>query len=483
MLGEKSSEENSGLNDEFGLKTEDRRVHPKNYDFNNSALKSTYRPYYDKRNKLEEEFKINTKKLFSQRYDIDNDYFNDVNIKKELNQLKKSHSIKIKKTRFEALFFPQTQILSSRFSFSDSSSSSDILQQLKPKKKTNQISNIRTKKKKLTKKLLNVVNKNYLDYKNISQNNDEYPITIITEETDKECSLNPMLNNGNNNSVYKNSINSKAKMIEIESFKINNKKRRKDKKKKNTKNKEKQKLFGLNEIKINNYETKKNRELLLNSSVEDNNEKDDYNQINDEIYPGEVIQINNEENLLDKKFDFNLDYNLETNYNLSTNIEQNNRNREVTKLLKYFDEESKSIHNNKNNIIPKESSFIKSSKNLSKNRNYSNKLIFNNDNDTSNETSKNGVSSINLNIKSNWDNNILSINNDISLTINSSYENYNIISGDKLIKSKFLQNKLKEYIINESLNLSSSYLRNTSIRKMNTLEQNMKLKEDKINQF
>ena len=82
-VGEKSSEENSGLNDEFGLKTEDRWVHPKNYDFNNSALKSTYRPYYDKRNKSEEEFKINTKKLFSQRYDIDNDYFNDVNIKKE----------------------------------------------------------------------------------------------------------------------------------------------------------------------------------------------------------------------------------------------------------------------------------------------------------------------------------------------------------------------------------------------------------------
>ena len=477
-VGEKSSEENSGLNDQFGLKTEERWVHPQNYDFNNSALKSTYRPYYDKRIKSEEEYEINTKKLFSQRYDIDNDYFNDANLKKEINKLKKCHSIKIKKTRFEAIFFPQTQILSSRFSFSDSSSSTDILQQLKPKKMTNQNSKIRSKKKKLTKKLFNVVNKNYMDYKNISQNHDDYPITIIAEETDKECSLNPMLNNGNN-SVYKNSINSKAKILKNESFKISNKKRRKDKKKKNTKNKEKQNLFRLNEIKIDNYETIKNRELLLNSSLEANNENDDYYQINEEIYPGEVIQINNEENLLDKKFDFNLDYNLETNYNLSTNIEQNNRNREVTKLLKYFDEESKSIHNNKNNIIRKESSFIKSSKNLSKNRNYSNKLLFNNDNDTSNESSKNGVSSINLNIKSNWDNNILSINNDISLTINSSYENYNIISGDKLIKSKFLQNKLKEYIINESLNLSSSYLRNTSIRKTTSLEQNMKLKEDK----
>ena len=38
---------------------------------------------------------------------------------------------------------------------------------------------------------------------------------------------------------------------------------------------------------------------------------------------------------------------------------------------------------------------------------------------------------------------------------------------------------MKEYIINESLNLSSSYLRNTSIRKTTSLEQNIKLKEDK----
>ena len=46
---------------------------------------------------------------------------------------------------------------------------------------------------------------------------------------------------------------------------------------------------------------------------------------------------------------------------------------------------------------------------------------------------------MNLKLKTNWDNNSLSIKNDISLTINSSYENYNLISGEKLIKSKALQ--------------------------------------------
>ena len=48
----------------------------------------------------------------------------------------------------------------------------------------------------------------------VKDNNDEedYPITIIAEETDKECSQNPMLKS-NNNSVYKNSVNSKTKIL------------------------------------------------------------------------------------------------------------------------------------------------------------------------------------------------------------------------------------------------------------------------------
>ena len=93
-------------------------------------------------------------------------------------------------------------------------------------------SQIRKKKKKLTKKLTYLVNQNKINYLNSNQNNEDYPFSIIQEETDKECSLNPILNNGNNNSVYKNSINSKAKMLENESIKQNNKKGKKENKKK-----------------------------------------------------------------------------------------------------------------------------------------------------------------------------------------------------------------------------------------------------------
>ena len=44
---------------------------------------------------------------------------------------------------------------------------------------------------------------------------------------------------------------------------------------------------------------------------------------------------------------------------------------------------------------------------------------------------------------------------------------------------RIIKSKLKEYLISESLNLSGTDLRNTGIKKTNTLEQNMKLKEDK----
>ena len=58
-----------------------------------------------------------------------------------------------------------------------------------------------------------------------------------------------MINNGNNNSIYKNSMNSKTKMLENGSIKQNNKKEKKEhKRKKNHYHKEQQNLFGLNNI-------------------------------------------------------------------------------------------------------------------------------------------------------------------------------------------------------------------------------------------
>ena len=227
---------------------------------------------------------------------------------------------------------------------------------------------------------------------------------------------------------------------------------------------------------MNNYETFKNTKTLINSSEDVFSEIDEENKINTEIYPDELIQITNGENILQKKFDINQINDIEKNFNISSNIEQN-RNRELAKLLKYFDEESKSIHNK---ITIKESSHsqVKSSNKISKQKNNSNKLFFDKEDDSSSESNRSAVSAINLNFKSNWDNNTLSINKDITLNISSSYENFNAISGAKLIKSKILQNKLKTYLINEIDNLSKIDEK-TDIKKLNTQEQNITIKDEK----
>ena len=483
-VNEKISEENIS-NDEFDIKKTGVWEHPKNIDLNNSALNTTYKKINDKQNNSEGEsqLRVKTKNLFFQNNEMNDNYFNDMIIKKQLKTIKRSHSVKLIKTKFNSLFFPDEQILINSFSFSDTSSSEKVQQQQIPNKKVrlNNDNGIRTKKKKLTKKLLDVFNRNYMYYKGLNKpNEDDYPITVIAEETDKECSLNPMLNNTNNinnNSVYKNSINSKTKMIENQTIKERNEGNKLNNKNKKTKNKKMQSLFGISDIKIDNYESIKNKEILINSS-EDNSSEDNYyenDKINNEIYPGELININSVENLLDKKIDFNSDYKIETTFNINSNIENNNRNRDLAKLLKYFDEESRTINYNTSMKSMKVSSNFKSSKNL----NNSNKLIFNHDNDSSAIISKNDVSSLNLNLKTNWDNTTLSINSDIKLSIDSSYENYNLISGEKLIKSKLLQNKVKEYLIKESLNIPNYELKNVDIKRNNSLEQKTKLQEDK----
>ena len=469
--------ESSESNDEF-LKKSDMWVRPKNFDLNNSALNSTKKHLIELRSKSVDGLRIRYKKFFLNKNGINDEYFEEYNTKNIFQKIKKCHSVKISNTNFNSLFYPESQTFVHHISFSDSSSSS-ILEQRKKKFVKRKDHNIRSKKKKLTKKLMDVFNRNYMYYKGINKKNeeDDYPITIIAEETDKECSLNPMLKS-NNNSVYKNSINSKTKILDDEDTNPINRKRNKNhKKNKNKEKKPKQSLFGLTDIKINNYETVKNREILINTS-EDNNSIEDENEniINNEIYPNELIEINNTENLLDKKINYNSQYDIENNYKINSNLE-NNRNKELEKLLKYFEEESKSIHIKE---TLKDSSYIKSSNKISRIANNSNKLIFHHENDSSSEQSKNAASSIHLNLKTNWDSNSFSIKNDISLTINSSYENYNIISGEKLIKSKSLQNKLKEYLINEVTNETSREIKNSNrIKKTNSLEQNLKSKEEK----
>ena len=64
-----------------------------------------------------------------------------------------------------------------------------------------------------------------------------------------------------------------------------------------------------------------------------------------------------------------------------------------------------------------------------------------------------------------WDSQIFSINNTISFQYDSSYENSNLISGDKLIKSKLLQNKLKTFLIEEASKVYSRSNTNNNLYK------------------
>ena len=478
-VNENISEDDNGSNDtlkeKFGLNEDSPWAHNKNYDFNNSALKSLPK-YSIRRTKSQNYFRVSNKNIFKNNENIDDDYFDKDN---ENINMRKCHSIKeFKYKKFLTYISQKYNSDVSPISFSDSFSSElSIKEEQPPKNKKKNKYNIRSKKKKLTKKLLDVFNRNYKYYKGINKSiskKKEYPVTIITEETDKECSLNPMLNN--NNSVNKYSMNSKAKMIEDDGTNPINKKKRKSK---NRNKKKKQSLFGLKDIEINNYGNNKNKKFLIKTSSDEDIESQIDEQINNEIYPGELIEINQEENLFNKKFNNNSQYNIETNLNINSNIET--KNRDLERLLNYFDEESKELRNNtllkkssnyKNKKKEKEKS-LKSSKVSKSGKNFNN-VIFNQESSSSSSSnsSENGISLINL--KGNWDTNILSVNNSVSLRINSSYENYNVISGNKLIKSKSLQNKLKTYLINEVFNDSSTNLETNIIKKTRSSDQKSK---------
>ena len=191
---------------------------------------------------------------------------------------------------------------------------------------------------------------------------------------------------------------------------------------------------------------------IRNDQKEDNSESENsYNKvISNELNTDEVINFINEENLLNKKIDLDL---VSSNKSTHNNLEF--KNSKLNLLLKILD--------NKNDI-PQKDKYIKANGNIiNENSEKNNNSSVNNENKIDNGT-KNLVSNdsnencavpqnkINKNIirpvlskKSN----VLSINNNISFKIDSSYENFNEISGKILIKNRILQNKLKNYLLDE----------------------------------
>ena len=180
--------------------------------------------------------------------------------------------------------------------------------------------------------------------------------------------------------------------------------------------------------------------------------------VNDEIYPGEEIKINKENNLLFNK-KLNLPY--QNNKKFVNESSVDNKNSKIHLLLNSFEKE--------NSLIDEES--IKK---------YRQKISsINGDNDKiskSNFSSKNNKldSSLLSPIKINFDKkdkkritfeqNLLSINSELSFSYESSYDNCNLLTGEKLIKSKLLKDKLKNYLINE-MNVSSA-VHNSNIKKI-----------------
>ena len=483
-----NSSDNEELSDgpyakEFGIKESGVGLHPQNFDLNNSAFNSKKKIVLKKNKSLNNEQIKNLNQFFKDK-DIQDDYFmiNNQNINKDK---KNCVSTRIDKD-FDILSTYRNKLALSSFSSSSSNSSSSSKKNVKD--------DVKFCSSKNSQKLIDVFKGNYKFYKKINKNNKdeklERPSTIISEEPDKECSFkytNSIQKLGKlspTNRRIGNTLSVKKSLLEEEIKPINE----------NDNEDEDLYTKNLSLIQKNSsslIEWNKNNTNFVYNNQEDSisNNSSFEKEINEEIYPGEEIQVNKEENLLNKKIDLSIEDNL-NDYNSDFDF----KNTKIEKLLKSFDKiKKKEIHNDNdsdNDLYYKEK-IIHNSSNLSgKNEDY--KILINDNNSSisnhfcsnkNNHLNLNNISSkkmeSSINIKMNWDSNILSINNNISLQFDSSYENYNLISGEKLIKNKDLQNKVKNFLINEISNLGRLNSNNIFIKKTNSFAESNKFNENK----
>ena len=305
-------------------------------------------------------------------------------------------------------------------------------------------------KLKFGQKVLDAFNRNYKFYKgnntNIKENKNQ---TIISEETDQEGTI----EHGFNTIIKMPNFSSIVNPFKFYSTKIINI------------NNHLNRNVNISKSALTNKEEKEKYESEFESS---------YNQeINQELGSSETIRVINEENLLNKKIDMDF---ISTKQSEINNKRMDNsmdfKNSKLQILLKCFDDEidktqkEKFINNNiENNIIKEKSNENNESSNDEENRYnkvVSNKnVVYNFDSSFSDESSdskKMYSSPINNKseniIKQNYTCKILTITNNISFQVESSYENFNLISGEILIRNKPLQNKLINYLLDEIQKLS-----------------------------
>ena len=461
-----------------------RKLYQKDY-LNNSALKTIKEKASIRKTQSLTNAKINYNNFFKNIEIDDNDFIIDTNDKKKVclsdnNDRKIRRKIKLSSSIKKALALSSSSSESSGSSLSPPSINSSVnnsknktLSKFNSGLKKSQINQNYNQEihQKFGQKVLDAFNGNYKYYKGNNQNYNDQNVTIITEQPDQEGTINPL--------NYTNSFKNFIKLPSINKNKILN-----------TitieKNyyEENPNCISENENEDDNYDSiidnksvksrivssksmkkklpsyifnKKNKFDIIDQNEDSESDSDTYfeNTINKEMYPGEVIEVNKEENLLLKKIKFVSP----TQENSELNNSFENKNDKLQFILRTIEDENenktikdKSENNNNESMINEERSprseagFIKF---------YSNKKL--NSKKNNQESNRYLGSSLNQDEereKPKW-NNILTVHYNISFYYNSSYENFNLISGEKLIKNKSLQNKMKNYLLEEIQNIQN----------------------------
>ena len=329
----------------------------------------------------------------------------------------------------------------------------------------NEIINNNNKKVKFDNKLDDVYKEHYKFYKKINQSRNKRD-SIINEEPSKEDIASRFKSTKSFKKVEKITISPKSnKYNKKDSIKIFNFENDNIDNNSNHKIKNKNSHINLNNMNILFKKSVKTLKLddssslnLINDEnfdiverIEDNNSNNfSYDKnINNEINLGEEIIINKGDNLFTRKI--NSLYPIKSNSYINKNAKNDNmefRNSKVELLLNslYSKESDNNIINDNKNIISENSS---ESIDNSKSNELNKDLIYH---------KKDKDKKINR-----WGKNSLKIFSNISFKYDSSYENCNLICGQKLIKNKINQHRLKTFLIDEILkkNVSS---RNSSFQ-------------------
>ena len=390
---------------------------------NNNKNKEDWKIIQEKRNKKKckslTTTQINYYNKLLKNLDINNDlYLKDINkinskfyhSSKKLKRTFNLNPINIKNKKENPIisFNSSSLKLSSSIHSSIASSYFEAKKKIPKTDKNNDINYNKEKENiKYSEKKLDNFNENYHFF---NQNNElNKKIAKVNENQNQESILNPITNIGAN---------------PINNFQINQKRK--------NRNPNRDKFIIKSTIKksIKIKDKDNSEEIVESESAFDN-------IINKEIYSGEEeIKLNNGDNLLGKKIDFDIISIKNGNFINKKNILSKNKNLE--KLLNSF------VYKERNNSSI--SGITSNFNNFESNKNF----IFNfKNNEKKYNSNKHMISLLNSkNEKNNlfWNNNILSINNNISFQFNSLYDNLYIIGGDKLVKNKLLQKKVKKYL-------------------------------------